>query len=161
GSGSHAMLLARYAKSFTGVDLTNYATKSTSERLKCFGFTSTIMQMDAEEMSFSDDSFDFVWSWGVIHHSSDTRKALSEIARVLRPRGRAVIMVYHRSVWNYYLIGGLLHGVLRGCLIRTKSLHKTVQSQTDGAIARYYSVSEWRTLVAEYFDVETIQVYGS
>lgn len=161
GSGSHAALLARNAKSFTGIDLTDYAIKSTSERLKCFGLTGNVLQMDAEEMSFADDSFDFVWSWGVIDHSSDTRKALAEIARVLRPRGRAVIMVYHRSVWNYYLIGGLIHGVLRGGLFRTKSLHKTVQSQTDGAIARYYSVPEWRTLVAEYFDVDTIQVYGS
>src|SRR5206468_1877847 len=71
------------------------------------------------------------------------------------------IMVYHRSAWNYYLIGGLIHGVLRGGLFRTRSLLKTVQSQTDGAIARYYSAPEWRTLVAEYFNVETIQVYGS
>lgn len=161
GSGSHAALLARHAKSFTGIDLTDYAIKSTSERLKCFGLAGTILQMDAEQMSFADSSFDFVWSWGVIHHSSDTRKVLTEIARVLRPGGRAVIMVYHRSVWNYYLIGGLIHGVLRGGLFRTKSLHKTVQSQTDGAIARYYSVPEWRTLVAEYFGVNTILVYGS
>jgi 2-polyprenyl-3-methyl-5-hydroxy-6-metoxy-1,4-benzoquinol methylase len=62
GSGSHAALLARHAKSFTGIDLTDYAIKSTSERLKCFGLTGTILQMDAEEMSFSGSSFDFVWS---------------------------------------------------------------------------------------------------
>jgi ubiquinone/menaquinone biosynthesis C-methylase UbiE len=54
--------LARHAKSFTGIDLTDYAIKSTSERLKCFGLTGTILQMDAEEMSFSGSSFDFVWS---------------------------------------------------------------------------------------------------
>ncbi len=161
GSGSHAALLARHAKSFTGIDLTDYAVKNTSERLKCFGLAGNVLQMDAEQMSFSDSSFDFVWSWGVIHHSSDTRRVLSEIARVLRPGGRAVTMVYHRNAWNYYLIGGLIHGVLRGGLFKTKSLHKTVQSQTDGAIARYYSAAEWRALAAEYLDVDAIQIYGS
>lgn len=161
GGGSHAALLSRHAKSFTGIDLTDYAVENTSERLKCFGLAGNVLQMDAEQMSFADSSFDFVWSWGVIHHSSDTRRVLSEIARVLRPGGRAVTMVYHRSAWNYYLIGGLIHGVLRGDVFKTKSLHKTVQSQTDGAIARYYSAAEWRALAAEYLDVDAIQIYGS
>ena len=161
GNGSHAALLARYAKSFTGIDLTDYAVKSTSGRLKCFGLFGTVQQMDAEQMRFADGSFDFVWSWGVIHHSSDTRKILREIARVLRPGGRAVTMVYHRSVWNYYLFNGLFHGVLRGRIFKTKSLHQVVQFQTDGAIARYYSEAEWRTLATEFFEVDAIRVYGS
>src|SRR5262245_57907331 len=33
GSGSHAALLAQHAKSYTGIDLTDYAVKSTSTRL--------------------------------------------------------------------------------------------------------------------------------
>ncbi len=161
GSGSHAGLLARHARTFTGIDLTDYAAESTSRRLKCFGLAGTVLQMDAEEMSFADDSFDFVWSWGVIHHSSDTRRILSEIARVLRPGGRAVTMVYHRNAWNYYLIGGLIYGILRGGFFKTRSLHKTMQLQTDGAIARYYSAAEWRALVTEYFAVDAVLVYGS
>src|SRR5206468_2314200 len=110
GNGSHAALLARHSGSFTGIDLTDYAVESTSKRLKCFGLAGIVRQMDAEQMPFADRSFDFVWSWGVIHHSSDTRKILSEIARVLRPGGRAVTMVYHRNWWNYYLFGGLING---------------------------------------------------
>lgn len=27
-------------------------------------------------MQFPDNSFDFVWSWGVIHHSSDTGRGM-------------------------------------------------------------------------------------
>jgi ubiquinone/menaquinone biosynthesis C-methylase UbiE len=161
GNGSHAALLARHAKSFTGIDLTEYAVQSTSERLKCFNLVGTVRQMDAESMSFGDRSFDFVWSWGVIHHSSDTRKILSEIARVLRPGGRAVTMVYHRNAWNYYLVGGVIHGLVRGRLFKARSLHEVVQLQTDGAIARYYSEPEWRTLASEFLDVDGIQVRGS
>ncbi|MBK7629848.1 MAG: class I SAM-dependent methyltransferase [Ignavibacteriales bacterium] len=58
-----------------------------------------MLKMDAEALQFEDNSFDFVWSWGVIHHSSNTRKILEEIQRVLKPGGEAIIMVYHRSIW--------------------------------------------------------------
>src|SRR5205814_7381299 len=97
----------------------------------------------------------------VIHHSADTRAILREIHRVLRPGGRAVTMVYHRSLWHYYVFGGFFHGVLRGNLLRTRSLHKTVQACTDGGLARYYSIGEWCRLVADLFDVEDVRVYGS
>ena len=35
--------------------------------------------MDAEQIKFPDDSFDLVWTWGVIHHSANTRKILEEM----------------------------------------------------------------------------------
>ena len=37
------------------------------------------INIDAEKMPFDDDSFDFIWSWGVIHHSNDTNKIVKEI----------------------------------------------------------------------------------
>jgi ubiquinone/menaquinone biosynthesis C-methylase UbiE len=160
GCGSHAGLLAQYSRSFIGMDITDYAVKCTSERMKCFGLDATIIQMDAERMGFNDNSFDFVWTWGVIHHSANIRLLLSEIKRVLRPNGRAIIMVYHRNFWNWYVINGLFRGLLRGELLRTKSLHKVVQRWADGAIARYYSISEWRNLVSEFFHIENIQIFG-
>lgn len=161
GNGSHAALLARHAKSFTGIDLTDYAVNSTSKRLQLFGIPGTILQMDAEQMSFPDNSFDFIWSWGVIHHSADTERILAEMARITRPGGRIITMVYHRSVWNYYVIGGLIHGLARGRLLKYKSLHATVQHQIDGAIARYYTTAEWRALASRYFKVDSIRVCGS
>lgn len=161
GNGSHAGLLAQYASSFTGIDITDYAVNSTARRMRCFGLDATIIQMDAEDMGFTEGAFDFIWSWGVIHHSSNTRKVLQEMHRVLKPGGKAITMVYHRSMWNYYLIGGLGYGILQGHLLRNKSLHEIVQLRTDGAIARYYSAPEWRSLASEMFQVEEIRIYGS
>jgi len=103
GNGSHAQLLAEHAKSFAGIDLTEYSVRSTSERLRVFGLPGTVAEMDAEKMLFPDKSFDFVWSWGVIHHSANTRKIIEEMYRVLRPGGEAVVMVYHRTLWEYYV----------------------------------------------------------
>ena len=161
GNGSHAGLLAKYARTFSGIDLTSYAVESTTKRLQCFGLHGSIQQMDAEHMEFPNNTFDLVWSWGVIHHSSNTRQVLSEIHRVLRPGGRAIIMVYHRNTWNWYIVNGLLHGVVQRQIFKTGSIHGTVQQWTDGAIARYYTIAEWKALVAGFFQVERIAVYGS
>jgi SAM-dependent methyltransferase len=117
--------------------------------------------MKAEHLDFPDESFDFVWSWGVIHHSSNTGTILREIRRVLRPGGSAVCMVYNRSLWGYYVVGGLIHGVLMGDLLKTRSLHRTVQRTTDGAMARFYTGPEWRQLArVEGLRVVSVRVYG-
>ena len=159
GNGSHAQLLATHSKSFTGIDLTEYGVNSTSKRLVLFNISAKVVQMDAEKLNFPDNSFDFVWSWGVIHHSSNTKEILREIARVLRPGGRVMTMVYHRGWWNYYVIG-LLRALLSGNIFKGISLSESVQLQTDGAIARYYTCGEWRKFVGEFFEVEKVVVMG-
>jgi ubiquinone/menaquinone biosynthesis C-methylase UbiE len=159
GNGSHAQLLAKYAKTFIGIDLTQYATQSVSKRMEIFGLKANILQMDAEKLNFTNESFDVVWSWGVIHHSSNTPKIINEIHRVLRPGGKAYIMVYHRGWWNYYIMG-FLWGIFSGNLFKTKSLHKTVQLHTDGAIARYYSVRDWNAGLKEIFKIKTTKIMG-
>ncbi|HYL83129.1 MAG TPA: class I SAM-dependent methyltransferase [Candidatus Angelobacter sp.] len=148
GCGSHAALLAAHAGSFTGIDLTEYAVRCTRERLKVSGLSGTICQMDAERMKFPDGSFDFIWTWGVIHHSANTKKVLEEMARVLRPGGAAVTMVYHRNAWNYYVWNGLFQGLARGDVFRSRSIHSTMQRHTDGALARYYTIPQWRALAS-------------
>jgi hypothetical protein len=50
-------------------------------------------QVDIQNMSFADDSFDFVWCSHVLEHVPDDRRAMREIGRVLRPGGMAVIQV--------------------------------------------------------------------
>jgi len=161
GNGSHAQLLAQHARTFTGVDITKYSIDSVSKRMQCFGLKARILQMDAEHMSFEDNSFDFIWSWGVIHHSANTEKVLKEMHRVLRPGGESITMVYHRSAWNYYIMNGLLRGIFQGELFKTKSLLNTVQKHTDGAIARFYTVGEWKALVSRIFLLEKVAICGS
>lgn len=162
GNGSHAQLLAEYSRSFTGIDITDYAVKSTLERMKCFNLKNyKIIKMDAEKMEFDSNSFDFIWSWGVIHHTANTANVLKEMQRVLRPHGQAITMVYHRNIWNYYIMAGFLRGVICGGFLKTKSLHQLVQQLTDGAIARYYKIGEWRSFVSNFFDIKNISVYGA
>ena len=159
GQGTHAQLLAARCRFFVGVDLTTAAATMTARRLQLAGVAGHVMRMDAERMAFADASFDFVWSWGVVHHSADTQRVLAEIARVLRPGGRCTVMVYYRSWWNYSL-SGLLRGVLHGQRRRLGSPHHASQSGSDGAIARYYKPAEWRAATREHFVIDAMKIYG-
>lgn len=159
GNGSHAQLLASHARSYTGIDITEYAVKSTSSRLKAFDLKGTVLRMDAEEMDFPDETFDFIWSWGVIHHSADTLKVLQRMNRVLKPGGCAITMVYHRGLWSYYTRGSLI-SLMRGEFPTSRSIHESIQRQIDGALARHYSERDWRRLVSGLFNVMSIRIYG-
>ncbi|MCB1275578.1 class I SAM-dependent methyltransferase [Prosthecobacter sp.] len=160
GNGSHAQLIAPHCKSYTGIDLTEYAVKSTSKRFEVFDLKGTIRQMDAEKLDFPDASFDFIWTWGVIHHSANTGQILAEMNRVLRPGGKATIMVYHRSFLYHYIATGLFRGILQGGFFKGRSLHELEQLHTDGAIARFYRPAEWRALIESMgfvLEMETIK----
>jgi ubiquinone/menaquinone biosynthesis C-methylase UbiE len=161
GNGSHAQLIAPHCRSYTGIDLTAYAVQSTSKRFEAFGLKGTIRQMDAEQLDFPDASFDFVWTWGVIHHSANTGRILEQINRVLKPGGKATIMVYHRSFLYFQIFTGLFRGILCGGFLKTRSLHELVQIYTDGAIARFYRPAEWRGLIeSKGFTLEMESIKG-
>ena len=161
GNGTHAQLIAPHCRTYTGIDLTEYAVHSTSTRLKLNSIRAEIVRMDAEHMAFPDESFDFIWSWGVIHHSSNTQNIIRQIHRVLRPGGKAAIMVYHKGWWNYYIVGSVILGLLRGEFFRSPSLHTIIQRHTDGAMARYYTFRDWENAVRDMFTVTKIRTVGN
>lgn len=160
GHGSHAELIQPHCKSFTGIDLTETACQMTQKRFELLNLNANIVQMDAEHMTFSDQSFDFIWSWGVIHHSADTSQIIRQMHRVLRPGGEAIVMVYHRSFWKYFVEGTLIRGILQGKLFQHSSVEDIVQEASDGAIARYYTLDQWRQLCRGLFKVKNCLVFG-
>ena len=92
------------ARSLIGVDLTPPAVDFTRQHLTSIGLDSDVRVADAEALPFADDSFDLVYSWGVLHHSPDTPQAVREVLRVLRPGGIAKIMVYHKHSLTGYML---------------------------------------------------------
>jgi ubiquinone/menaquinone biosynthesis C-methylase UbiE len=93
-----------------GIDLTQEAIQNVTHRLKLYNLQAQdIRQADAENLPHSDNEFDLVYSWGVIHHSPDTERCLEEIVRVTKPGGSIKIMIYNRrslfAVYQYFIFG--------------------------------------------------------
>jgi len=159
GMGSHAVLLARSGARLTAIDLTARAVEMTRRRLDMLGLPARIEQADSEDLPFKDASFDVVWSWGVIHHSASTERCISEIARVLRPGGRLVVMVYYRHSLVRYLHCGAIRGVMFGEL-RRRTLDEIYTASSDGFTARVFSRGELSVALSPYFDIERTSVVG-
>lgn len=114
GGGAHSCLFKRQGASVTALDITPERAMSTAFKLGLIdGGEGRAYQGDAESLPFRDGSFDIVYSNGVLHHSQDTDKTLAEVHRVLKPGGRAVLMLYarHSAVyWGNIVPRGLLSG---------------------------------------------------
>lgn len=101
GLGTDGAQFACAGANYTGVDLTEAAIELARKRFELFDLPGTFRTADAENLDFPDESFDLVYSHGVLHHTPDTARAVREVHRVLKPGGRAVVMLYHRNSYNY------------------------------------------------------------
>jgi SAM-dependent methyltransferase len=120
GEGSDSEQLIRRGAEWSGVDLTAESIARVKTRLALRDLPyRDLRQGSALELPFSDDSFDMVFSHGVLHHVPDIRQAQKEIHRVLRPDGELVIMMYARWSVNYLVSIGLLR---RAALLLTYPL---------------------------------------
>src|ERR671913_989818 len=101
GLGTDGAEFARAGAVYTGVDLTDAAVSLARRNFEQQELPGEFRTADAENLDFADATFDLVYSHGVLHHTPDTVRAVREVHRVLRPGGRAVVMLYHRDSYNY------------------------------------------------------------
>jgi ubiquinone/menaquinone biosynthesis C-methylase UbiE len=151
GMGADHVEFARAGPgSLHGVDLTPRAIEHTRQRLGILGLASNLRVADAEQLPFPDAAFDRVYSWGVLHHSPDTPRAVQEVWRVLRPGGVARIMIYHRSAITGYLLW-LRYALLAGRPLRT--LDDIYWHHLESPGTKAYSVGEARQMFSRFSDV--------
>jgi SAM-dependent methyltransferase len=129
GLGTDGAQFAKAGAHYTGIDLTEAAVDLARRRFELFNLPGSFRVADAERLDFPDNTFDLVYSHGVLHHTPDTAAAVREVHRVLRPGGRAVVMLYHRDSYNYRVNISLLRraGVH---LLRLNAGVKLVQTLT-------------------------------
>ena len=101
GMGTDGAQFARAGADYTGIDLTEAAIDLARRGFALAGLRGSFHVSDAENLDFADGSFGLVYSHGVLHHTPDIEAAVREIHRVLKPGGRAVVMLYHRGSYNY------------------------------------------------------------
>ena len=148
GSGIFSSMLARRGARVVAVDLTETGITLTHETARVFGVPIDIVRADVEHAPFAANSFDFAYSWGVLHHTSDMKKAVSEMGRTLRPGGAGMMMVYHRRSVVYYL-HGLYWLLVRGKLWQGYNLERVQDFYTDGFYHRYMTSKELGAMLAD------------
>jgi 2-polyprenyl-3-methyl-5-hydroxy-6-metoxy-1,4-benzoquinol methylase len=159
GAGFHAELLARAGADVTGIDLTDAAVTTARRRFELKGLAGQFIRWDAEQPSKDfDRRFDFVWSWGVIHHSARTARIVRNVSDWLTDAGRFSGMVYHREALST-TSALLLHGILRGQLFK-RSIDEMLWRSTDGFSARFYPAELWRDLLLGFFIDAEVNVSG-
>lgn len=150
GLGADHQNFAAAGAILSGVDLTSRAIEHTRRRLQLCGLHSDLRRADAEALPFDGDSFDLVYSWGVLMASPNTPRALAEVHRVLKPGGQAKLMVYHK----YSVVGFMLwirYGLLRARPLTPLSEIYAEYLESPGMKA--YSEKEARQLFASFRNV--------
>jgi 2-polyprenyl-3-methyl-5-hydroxy-6-metoxy-1,4-benzoquinol methylase len=158
GMGLHTETMIRAGADVTAIDLTQPAIAATRRRLELRGLRGTVEQADAESLPFTAHTFDFVWSWGVIHHSARTARIVREISRVLKPQGEARIMVYNREGMAAKIVF-LRDHLLKASFVK-RSFEETLYHQTDGFSARYYVREQFEDLFRAFFTDVKSEVCG-
>jgi len=121
GAGGHSALFAKYGAVMTSLDITPARARATEAKFRLMGERAGhchAVNGDSETLPFADGTFDIVYSNGVLHHTLDTEKAIAEVLRVLKPGGQAVIMLYCKSSWHYWINMFLPFGLLMGRAFR-------------------------------------------
>jgi SAM-dependent methyltransferase len=103
GIATDAVQFVRAGARYTGIDFSPAALELARRRMRLEGGVAEIVRGSIVELPFADASFDLVYSNGVIHHVPETQRAIDEFHRVLRPGGTAIVMVYHRASFNFYV----------------------------------------------------------
>jgi ubiquinone/menaquinone biosynthesis C-methylase UbiE len=152
GLGADHQKFSEAGAELYGIDLTERAVTHTRNRLACLGLKSRLEVGDAENLAFDDESFDLVYSWGVLHHSPDTPRAISEVWRVLKRGGTCKIMIYHK--WS--MVGLLLW--LRYAVLTLRlftSLKAIYARHLESPGTKAYSISEAAAMFEAFSEVRT------
>ena len=156
GEGAESERLIRQGACWSGVDLTAEAVERVRTRLTLRELPyEELRQGNVLDLPFANDSFDMVFSHGVLHHVPEIKQAQSEIHRILRPGGELVIMMYARWSLNYLVSIGVIRraallavypiaraGILSGDPTRgTLAAH--LANARDRGLARYLRLDEF------------------
>jgi len=188
GEGSESERLIRRGACWSGVDLTAESVARVRARLTARGLPhGELRQGSVLALPFAADSFDLVFSHGVLHHVPDIARAQGEIHRVLRPGGELVIMVYARWSLNYLvsialirraallgafplaragllspagpLTAGHLGNASRIGLFRYLRLGEFIHGNTDGPANPYSAVYDRRRIARDFPDFRITRSY--
>jgi len=158
GSGSDSRYLAKKGVNIVSLDLSPSNVHLTLTGAHLFGLNGKGVCADAEMLPFKDGIFDAIYSFGVLHHTPDTQKAINEICRVLKPGGQCCVMLYHKG-YAYFLIKAYGIISLKYLFKPEERLVSDLYDQTP--LSKMYSKKAARNLFNNFKEVRfEVNTYG-
>lgn len=145
GQGHLTRALAAQGAAIVGIDANPHA-EDVSD-------TSLVRHMKAEALEFEDGTFDLVVSVHAIEHMPELEKALSEMARVLRPHGKAVLIYPAEPIMGLYAIPTSI--ILHGTPFRAREVH--CQKLWPAKLRRLLAPLDMRHVASEFSVFKTPQ----
>jgi SAM-dependent methyltransferase len=144
GIGTDAVNFARAGADYTGIELSPISLQIARQRFDFFGLPGRLIEGNAEELDglVIPDSYDMVYSFGVIHHTPNPRAVVECARRAIRANGELKIMLYARHSWKAIMISAGLD---------------QPEAQAGCPIAHTYSEDEVRDLLRGCFAVTEVR----
>jgi ubiquinone/menaquinone biosynthesis C-methylase UbiE len=163
GMGTDLAQFAQHGASVTDLDLSSGHLELATENFRLRGLQGRFVHHDAESLVFDENTFDVVYSNGVLHHTPNTRHVVREIHRVLKPAGRAIVMMYAENSLHYWRNLVWAIGLKEGQL-STWSMGEIMSrsvERSDNAAARplvkVYTKARLRKLFGDFANIEIVQ----
>ena len=141
GIGTDLLRFAKGGARVTGIDLSETAIHLAERNFALHDVTAEELRVaNGEALPFGDGVFDVVYGHGVVQYTSDPARLVRECARVVRPGGTGIFMVYNRVSW----------------LNALSKVMKVPLEHEDAPVLRKFSISEFRQLLAPFADTRIV-----
>lgn len=145
GIGTAAQSFIESDAIYTGIDISDKSIEIAKKRLEVFNLEGTLLQANIEEFnSINGKNFDLIYSFGVLHHTTDIKKSIQNIYNMLKPGGEFKMMLYAKNSWKYYeIIEGL----------------DQYEAQSGVPIANVYTKEEVHELLKDFKNIKINQAH--
>lgn len=166
GYGTLGQKIVEAGAIYTGLDIADGPVRMMEYRLLLQQLPGSARQGSVLDCPFADGSFDCVVAVGCFHHTGNTQRAIDETWRVLRPGGRAFVMVYNKYSLRQWLRWPLVTmaelarqlGIAtpRSRLVTSEQRMAYDRGQTGRAApeTRFFSIAELRRMFSRFTDVQ-------
>ena len=154
GMGADYLEWLKAGAQATGVDLSSASVEQAKRRCEMAGYAPDLRVSDAEHLPFPDNTFDILYSYGVMHHSPDTPQCIREARRVLKSGGALRIMIYHHPSLTGFMLW------LRYGWLRDKTLRQAIHDHLESPGTKSYTQEEARAMLQGFEQVEFRQAFS-
>ncbi len=143
GMGTDAINFARNGADYTGVDLSDKSVEIAKKRFETYNLAGNLFPCNSEELTSKvSGSFDLIYSFGVIHHTTNPRKVIEEARKLIKDDGELRIMLYAKNSWKNFMIEGG---------------YDQPEAQNGCPIAFIYDEENVKELLKDCFEVTSIE----